>query len=67
MNLDDIIEKAIIDVKYYQERLREAELKLDAYYTARDTKADNPYKLPEEIPNFKGCMEALDELKNITK
>jgi hypothetical protein len=38
MNLDDIIEKAIIDVKYFQERLREAELKLDAYYTARDLK-----------------------------
>ena len=41
MNLDNLIEKAIIDVKYYQERLREAELKLDAYYTARDTKSDN--------------------------
>ena len=45
MTLDNLIEKAIIDVKYYQERLRE----------------------PEEIPNFKGCMDALDELKNITK
>ena len=67
MTLDNLIEKAIIDVKYYQERLREAELKLDAFYIARDTKADNPYKLPEEIPNFKGCMDALDELKNITK
>ena len=43
MNLDDIIEKAIIDVKYYQDRLREAEHKLDAYYIARDTKADNPH------------------------
>jgi len=43
MNLDNLIEKAIIDVKYYQERLREAELKLDAFYIARDTKADNPY------------------------
>jgi hypothetical protein len=64
MNLDDIIEKAIIDVKYYQERLREAELKLDAFYIARDTKADNPYK---DIPNYKECIEALDELKNITK
>lgn len=42
MNLDNLIEKAIIDVKYYQERLREAELKLDAFYIARDTKADNP-------------------------
>lgn len=43
MNLDNLIEKAIIDVKYYQERLREAETKLDAFYIARDTKADNPY------------------------
>ena len=41
MNLDNLIEKAIIDVKYYQERLREAETKLDAFYIARDTKADN--------------------------
>jgi len=64
MNLENLIEKAIIDVKYYQDRLREAELKLDAYYTARDTKADNPYK---DIPNYKECIEALDELKNITK
>jgi hypothetical protein len=40
MNLDNLIEKAIIDVKYYQERLKEAELKLDAYYTARDLKED---------------------------
>jgi len=43
MNLDNLIEKAIIDVKYYQDRLREAETKLDAFYIARDTKADNPY------------------------
>ena len=43
MTLDNLIEKAIIDVKYYQERLREAETKLDAFYIARDTKADNPY------------------------
>jgi len=64
MNLDNLIEKAIIDVKYYQERLREAELKLDAYYTARDTKADNPYK---DIPGFEGTLEALENLKNITK
>tara|TARA_R100000935_G_C2824713_1_gene161646 strand:+ start:153 stop:356 length:204 start_codon:yes stop_codon:yes gene_type:complete len=67
MNLDTLIEKAIIDVKYYQERLRESETKLDAFYTARDAKSDNPYKLPEDIPNFKGCIDALDELKNLTK
>ncbi len=40
MNLDNLIEKAIIDVKYYQDRLREAETKLDAFYIARDAKAD---------------------------
>ena len=43
MNLDNLIEKAIIDVEYYQDRLREAETKLDAFYIARDTKVDNPY------------------------
>ena len=43
MNLDTLIEKAIIDVKYYQERLRESETKLDAFYTARDAKSDNPH------------------------
>ena len=64
MNLDNLIEKAIIDVKYYQDRLAEAEAKLDAFYTAQDAKADNPYK---DIPNYKECIEALDELKNITK
>ena len=67
MTLQNLIEKTIIDVKYYQERLSEAESKLDAFYTAQDAKADNPYKLPEDIPNFKGCIDALDELKNLTK
>ena len=43
MNLEHLIEKAIIDIKYYQERLREAETKLDAFYIARDCKSDNPY------------------------
>ena len=38
MNLDNLIEKAIIDVKYYQDRLEEAEAKLHAFYTARDLK-----------------------------
>lgn len=40
MNLEHLIEKAIIDVKYYQERLRESETKLDAFYTASDAKAE---------------------------
>jgi len=39
MTLEHLIEKAIIDVKYYQERLEEAEVKLDAFYTARDLKS----------------------------
>jgi hypothetical protein len=65
MNLDNLIEKAIIDVKYYQDRLREAETKLDAFYIARDTKADNPYK--KDIPGFEETLEALDNLKNILK
>ena len=43
MTLEHLIEKAIIDVKYYQDRLAEAEAKLDAFYTAQDAKADNPY------------------------
>ena len=42
MNLEHLIEKAIIDIKYYQNRLREAETKLDAFYIAQDAKSDNP-------------------------
>ena len=64
MTLEHLIEKAIIDVKYYQDRLDEAEAKLDAFYTAQDAKADNPYK---DIPGFEGTLEALENLKNITK
>ena len=41
MNLEHLIEKAIIDIKYYQGCLREAETKLDAFYIAQDAKADN--------------------------
>ena len=43
MNLENLIENAIIDVKYYQGCLREAETKLDAFYTARDCKAEMIY------------------------
>jgi len=39
MTLEHLIEKAIIDVKYYQDRLEEAEAKLHAFYTARDMKS----------------------------
>jgi hypothetical protein len=65
MNLEHLIENAIIDIKYYQDRLEEAEAKLDAFYIARDCKSDNPYK--EDIPGFKETVEALEDLKNILK
>jgi len=39
MKLEHLIEKAIIDIKYYQDRLDEAETKLAAFYTARDLKS----------------------------
>jgi len=42
MTLEHLIEKAIIDVKYYQDRLEEAKSQLDAFYIAQDAKADNP-------------------------
>ena len=42
MNLEHLIENAIIDVKYHQDRLEEAEAKLDAFYIAQDAKSDNP-------------------------
>jgi hypothetical protein len=66
MTLEELIEKAIIDVKYYQDRLDEAELKLEAFYAAVDSKMpyskpDNPNK-HNEIPNFEGTMDLLDDL-----
>tara|TARA_R110000744_G_scaffold308476_1_gene416548 strand:- start:309 stop:446 length:138 start_codon:yes stop_codon:yes gene_type:complete len=44
MTLEHLIEKAIIDIKYYQDRLEEAETKLNAFYTARDLKNESPYR-----------------------
>ena len=59
MNLEHLIENAIIDVKYYQGCLREAETKLDAFYIAQDAKADNPFSTNE----FDTKLESkLDEL-----
>tara|TARA_R110002074_G_scaffold95939_3_gene208734 strand:+ start:1224 stop:1427 length:204 start_codon:yes stop_codon:yes gene_type:complete len=59
MNLEHLIENAIIDVKYYQGCLREAETKLDAFYIARDAKSDNPFSTKE----FDTKLESkLDEL-----
>ena len=59
MNLENLIENAIIDVKYYQGCLREAETKLDAFYIAQDAKSDNPFSTKE----FDTKLESkLDEL-----
>ena len=38
--LDELIKDANFNVKYNKERLAEWRLRLDAYYTARDAKAD---------------------------
>ena len=42
MTLDDLIKEAQENVQYHERRLQEEQTKLDAYYTARDAKADNP-------------------------
>ena len=42
MTLDDLITQTVYNIKYHEERLQEEKTKLDAYYTARDAKADNP-------------------------
>ena len=60
MRLENLIEKAIIDVKYYQEHLAEAEAKLDAYYIARDTKADNPFSTQEFDTKLKSKLDELN-------
>ena len=66
MTLEHLIEKAIIDVKYYQDRLEEAEAKLHAFYTARDMK-EAYGTFPKTIPGFGECLDVLNDLKNITK
>jgi len=75
--LEDLIEESIIDVKYYSERLKETECKLDAFYTARDVKADaqnlRDFKadkgsdLKKPIHGFEGTMDILDDLINDIK
>jgi hypothetical protein len=42
MTLDDLITETVNNIKYHEQRLQEEQTKLDAYYTARDAKADNP-------------------------
>ena len=60
MNLEDIIEKAIIDVKYYQNRLEEAETKLDAFYLAQDAKSDNPFSANKFDTKLKSKLDELN-------
>jgi len=60
MKLDNLIEKAIIDVKYYQERLAEAETKLDAFYIAQDAKSDNPFSTKEFDTKLKSKLDELN-------
>lgn len=43
MTLDDLIKETEVNIKYHEQRLQEEQTKLDAYYIARDAKADNPY------------------------
>jgi len=43
MTLDDLIKQTEENIKWHQQRLEEEATKLDAYYTARDAKADNPH------------------------
>ena len=43
MTLDDLIKETEVNIKYHEQRLQEERTKLDAFYTARDAKADNPY------------------------
>lgn len=42
-NLDHLIDDAEQSIRYHEERLAFYKLQLDAYYTARDAKCDNPY------------------------
>jgi len=43
MSLDDLIKETVNNIKYHEQRLKEEKTKLDAYYIARDAKADNPH------------------------
>ena len=60
MNLEHLIENAIIDIKYYQDRLREAETKLDAFYIAQDAKSDNPFSTKEFDTKLKSKLDELN-------
>jgi len=43
MTLEELIKDAEWNIQYHQKRLKEEQTKLDAYYIARDAKADNPH------------------------
>lgn len=43
MNLDELIKKAEGYIAFYQNKIDEKKIELDAFYTARDAKADNPH------------------------
>ena len=60
MTLEHLIEKAIIDVKYYQDCLYEAETKLDAFYIAQDAKSDNPFSANEFDTKLKSKLDELN-------
>jgi hypothetical protein len=42
-DLDKLIKKAEDYIQYYQQKIDSKKIELDAFYTARDAKADNPY------------------------
>ncbi len=41
MTLDDLIKKSEDYIVFYQKKIDEKKIELDAFYTARDAKADN--------------------------
>jgi hypothetical protein len=42
MDLQDLIKQTEENIRWHLQRLEEEQTKLDAYYIARDAKADNP-------------------------
>lgn len=41
MNIENLIEDALWQINYHEQKVQEAKLKLHVYYTARDAEADN--------------------------
>lgn len=44
MDLEKLIKDCEWNIKYHESKIAEEKLKVDAYYTARDAKADNLYR-----------------------